>query len=729
MQIYVRTLSPIGTLTLDVNPSDTVESLKVMIHEKNGLPPSQFDLISDRFFKRLKEVRRTLSHYNILHESTLHVVLASTRPETEVTRSSEATTSSSSDMPAASSSEVAAFSSSEKVAVASLVVPNVSFESTNESELTAAGTPEAVVCSIRRCSRECNSHQVGTGAIVATSVASSNMNAPLATVIDSTVNAVSTYKPDPGASRINAGRHYSQPGAFRVGGTLERTLSETHDTVRVSESLESIVAKLDQDLYCSDEVKVISTESLESVGELVQDLSCSDDVKVIFALDALRVGLVKDSKKCKNILIAGGSFALVQLVRDLLKKAITKFPACHQVVELNGVELQTLDKSMRVIISLTRHLAESRSGICSIGGAEAVVEVMKTFPQCQVLQGTACGVLINLADCSIGKKKAIDKGGIEVLLSAVKNHLSSADICERACWALSNIVTGSKENAELLISLGGSAAVAKMRLEWPNNAKVQALVQKVTRLILDYTKTWIPESVEMGGVRKLIKDLFRSSNTEINAGLVALRVDLYKDKDKCDIFTYLGGCDALVQLAKNCLEKAKRIIPACDQVANLIELAELTTLDKTFRAITNLTYHNEASSSGIIVIGGAEVVVDVMKTFPKCQVLQESSCDILNNLACCSIGKNKTVEMGGIEVAMAALSNHLDSAIACEWACWALVNMVKESKENIALCISLGGGAVVPKVKNKWPYNEKVYSGVQQLAKLIRDEMKTWIPE
>jgi hypothetical protein len=226
-----------------------------------------------------------------------------------------------------------------------------------------------------------------------------------------------------------------------------------------------------------------------------------------------------------------------------------------------------------------------------------------------------------------------------------------------------------------LISLGGSAAVAKMRLEWPSNDKVQAMVQKVTKLILDYMKTWIPESVEMGGVRKLIKDLFRSNNTEVNTALDALRVDLYKDKDKCDIFTFLGGCDALVQLVKNCLERAAHIIPACDQVTNLIELAELTTLDKTFRAITNLTYHNEASSSGIIVIGGAEVVVDVMKTFPKCQVLQESACDVLNNLACCSIGKNKTVEMGGIEVAMAALSNHLilplpASGHAGLWSTW-----------------------------------------------------------
>jgi hypothetical protein len=74
-----------------------------------------------------------------------------------------------------------------------------------------------------------------------------------------------------------------------------------------------------------------------------------------------------------------------------------------------------------------------------------------------------------LACCSIGKAKAIEPGGIEVLLAAINNHLGSSELCESACSALFNVASGSKENTGLLISLGGGAVVAKVRTRWPAN--------------------------------------------------------------------------------------------------------------------------------------------------------------------------------------------------------------------------------------------------------------------
>jgi hypothetical protein len=198
-----------------------------------------------------------------------------------------------------------------------------------------------------------------------------------------------------------------------------------------------------------------------------------------------------------------------------------------------------------------------------------------------------------------------------------------------------------------------------------------------------------------------------------------------KDKKKSEGFVSAGGCLALVQALKNCLDKAMKRIPQCDQVTELNEVAELTALHKTFNVITRLTFHHEESRVGITAVGGVEAVVKIMKTFPKCQPLQEHACAILRNLACCSIGKAKAIECGGIEVVLANINNHLGSSILCRSACMALFNMIRSSKENTCLVISLGGGAAVAKVRTKWPDNNDVQYWVRQLVKLIASEMNS----
>ena len=73
MKIYIKLATgDKETLTLDVEPSDTIEKIQDIISDKTQIPPDEQRLI---FAGKTLSYENTLSDYKIPDESTLYVVL------------------------------------------------------------------------------------------------------------------------------------------------------------------------------------------------------------------------------------------------------------------------------------------------------------------------------------------------------------------------------------------------------------------------------------------------------------------------------------------------------------------------------------------------------------------------------------------------------------------------------------------------------------------------------
>jgi hypothetical protein len=153
----------------------------------------------------------------------------------------------------------------------------------------------------------------------------------------------------------------------------------------------------------------------------------------------------------------------------------------------------------------------------------------------------------------------------------------------------------------------------------------------------------------------------------------------------------VGGCFAIVQLVLKSLETAIEIIPLRDQVDDFHLQVVTGRLSRAFIIISNMTHVYPISMYSINSIGGVEVLVKTMQTFPNHPWLQLRACNALCNLTACPVGRKRADKVGAIEVLLTTIKSYPRNKYIFLYGCRALTNMCESSFERTKLLIGLGG--------------------------------------
>jgi hypothetical protein len=194
-------------------------------------------------------------------------------------------------------------------------------------------------------------------------------------------------------------------------------------------------------------------------------------------------------------------------------------------------------------------------------------------------------------------------------------------------------------------------------------------------------------------IEKLIQDLSSPDRAVVKASIHTLGRDVFDAAKGSQILgkiVAVGGCFALVQLAKISLEKARMEFQNCDQVTR-VQGSIMPLLSCSLRIISTLTFMHPVSKDIISSIEGVKLVVTVLKTFPNCEELQSAACDALCNLTTTFVGMEKASEVDAIKVLLTTVKSYPVNNSIFRCGCNALTNMCESNFEQTKLLIDLGG--------------------------------------
>ena len=129
----------------------------------------------------------------------------------------------------------------------------------------------------------------------------------------------------------------------------------------------------------------------------------------------------------------------------------------------------------KALFSLSSSSDEHDERIIGAGGAEQVVEAMRTHERDKDVQEHACRLLKNLCALEDGKAAVERAGGANTVLAALRAHPQHHGVQEHGLSALMNLVANSVANKQTVAREGGVASTLAAMRAHPKRAEIQRL--------------------------------------------------------------------------------------------------------------------------------------------------------------------------------------------------------------------------------------------------------------
>mmetsp|Transcript_36540 Transcript_36540/g.85892 ORF Transcript_36540/g.85892 Transcript_36540/m.85892 type:complete len:585 (-) Transcript_36540:182-1936(-) len=346
------------------------------------------------------------------------------------------------------------------------------------------------------------------------------------------------------------------------------------------------------------------------------------------------------------------------------------------------------------------HDEDNTAHIFNEGGVEAVLSSMRQYRAEMLMQQAACALLQNLARSNTEERqKLAELGAAADILAAMQAHQSAAPVQLHAAQALWNMADETHAHSRSAANTPANSPSHAAAIE-PGNSMLTEEEEEAAM------KALIAGMRELGGEREVQR-----------CGLRALAVLLTRGgSTQAERFAAEGGVEVVLAVMEQHTEDASLLTAALKLTCAAVACANGC---QRFGA-------RQVGAGG--VGGGIEAVLAAMWTHAGNSALQQESCRVLLAMAQQNSAENtaKIVEGGGIREVVGAMRRHEEVQEVQELGCGVLAMLAAEAEEEqqqqrVAQFRDEGAGAVAASARERTGATEKC----REWAAIVQEKLGT----
>ena len=389
-----------------------------------------------------------------------------------------------------------------------------------------------------------------------------------------------------------------------------------------------------------------------------------------------------------------------------------------------------------------------------VNGADlSIISAMKRFSNSSKIQTRGCKALAEMASKGLPNiESIIDKGGSEIILTAMEKHRAEEDLQKEACRAIEVITKNSNQGKQSFGYNARDAIVALLNCmgDHPSSAKIQRLTCRALAGIAaghaECSQTLVAEG-GLATIRRTLKN--HDDNTDVIENAFDILISIASAVNKCSLDEEIAMTISLDRILATMLlyrhsEKmqgqglALFCILCKGSPRNRAKVASLYGLEVITKSLENCINNKDvqrhgstliqnlcqsegnAVAAGLMSEGGMELLLNVIRRHGSDAVIVQQIFLVVAKMA--RPFSDKIRKEGGIELILSGMRRHNENINVQEAACLALWKL-STKMENANIINSNGGVSLINAALARFSQDEGISEvACEALASLSNDK-------